>query len=581
MVSGADLASVTLGKYRLIAELGRGGMAEVFLAVTGSAAMAFSKLVVVKKPREHLADDVDFMTMLVDEGRIAARLNHPNLVQTLEVGEVNGQYFLTMEYLDGQPLHRLLNRARATIPEGMLLSVLADVLGGIHYAHELNDYDGSPLQIVHRDVTPHNVFITYEGQVKVVDFGIAKAVGRASETRHGVVKGKTAYMAPEQACGQGVSRCVDVFAIGVMLFEAATRARMWKGVSEPDIIRRLVSGEIPSSPKAVNPAVDDELDRICRKALMFSPKDRYQTAAAFQVDLEKYLSSKGGRPSAREVGAYVAELFADKRATTDKIIGSQLAHLKTDARVPLADMPASSSDNSMSVNSMTAPMQAAVKAAAASLAPNSSTQIMKHPGGPGHGAPSSGQTGHGASGGQLGGQLGHNGHGGHGGHPTGQAAQFRPGAREEEHRPPFLVRDPREAGASQTTQSFKDAVRNNTRGLAPLIAAAVVLTVATAALTIVSFSPAQTTRANASGSVSGSPRVPGKMITVTLRATPLETRFSIDGGPLQENPFIGQFESDGKDHVIRAVAPGYPATEETVVFGNDVSMRFTLARGGK
>src|SRR6185369_5826291 len=117
------MSSVTLGKYRLIAELGRGGMAEVFLAVTSAAAMSFSKLVVVKKPREHLAHDIDFMTMLVDEARIAARLNHPNLVQTLEVGEINGQYFLTMEYLDGQPLHRILNRARATISQEMLLGI--------------------------------------------------------------------------------------------------------------------------------------------------------------------------------------------------------------------------------------------------------------------------------------------------------------------------------------------------------------------------------------------------------------------------------------------------------------------------
>src|SRR3954469_16851458 len=118
------MASVTLGRYRLIAELGRGGMAEVFLAVTTSAAMSFSKLVVLKKPREHLADDVDFMTMLVDEARIAARLNHPNLVQTLEVDEVNGQYFLTMEYLDGQPLHRILSRARATLPQQIYLTIL-------------------------------------------------------------------------------------------------------------------------------------------------------------------------------------------------------------------------------------------------------------------------------------------------------------------------------------------------------------------------------------------------------------------------------------------------------------------------
>src|SRR5262245_50631972 len=233
------MSTRTLGKYRLIAELGQGGMADVYLAITSQSAAYFAKLVVIKRLKDHLAHDVEFMTMFVDEARIAARLNHPNLVQTIEVGEVNGQYFLTMEYLDGQPLHRVLSRARATIPQPMHLSILCDVLAGIHYAHELKDYDGTPLQIVHRDVTPHNCFTTYEGQTKVVDFGIAKAVGRASETRHGVVKGKTAYMAPEQACGQAVDARVDVFAVGVMVYEAAIRGRMWKGVSETDIIRRL------------------------------------------------------------------------------------------------------------------------------------------------------------------------------------------------------------------------------------------------------------------------------------------------------------------------------------------------------
>ena len=218
----------TFGRYRLIAELGRGGMATVFLAVTeGAMGINFNKLVVLKRLREHVADDPEFVTMLMDEARIAARLNHPNVVQTLEVDKAEGEPFLAMEYLDGQPLHRILSRDRATFPLAMFLAVLADVLSGLHHAHELADFDGTPLNIVHRDVTPHNVFVTYNGQVKVVDFGIAKAEGRASETKHGVVKGKVSYMAPEQARSGMLDRRTDVFAVGVMLFEACTRRRMW------------------------------------------------------------------------------------------------------------------------------------------------------------------------------------------------------------------------------------------------------------------------------------------------------------------------------------------------------------------
>src|SRR5450432_1495059 len=206
------MTDASFGKYRLIAELGQGGMADVFLAmVAGPAGSGFSKLTVVKRLRQNLVEDPEFVAMLVDEARIAARLNHPNVVQTNEVGEVDNQFFIAMEYLDGQPLHRIQQRAMRArkkakeggsgehtlasaaedpFPKQLEYWVILNVLEGLHHAHELADYDGTPLQIVHRDVTPHNVFVTYEGQVKVVDFGIAKSVGRAAETQHGTVKGK-------------------------------------------------------------------------------------------------------------------------------------------------------------------------------------------------------------------------------------------------------------------------------------------------------------------------------------------------------------------------------------------------------
>src|SRR5689334_22978828 len=268
----------SLGKYRLIAELGHGGMAEVYLAVVRGPA-GFNKLVVVKQIRPQLAEDPEFLTMFLDEARLAARLNHPNVVQTNEVGQEGRRYFIAMEYLEGQPLNRIVNR---TAKEGLLtpalyVRILIDALNGLHYAHELADFDGTPLMVVHRDMTPHNVFVTYSGQVKVVDFGIAKALGSSSETRTGVLKGKVAYMAPEQAMGEKVDRRADLFSVGVMLWEAATGKRLWKGVPDITILQRLLSGEVPS-PRSIKPEVPEKLEAIIMKALSHQRDDRYENA---------------------------------------------------------------------------------------------------------------------------------------------------------------------------------------------------------------------------------------------------------------------------------------------------------------
>src|ERR1700761_3781049 len=252
----------SLGKYRLIAELGHGGMAEVYLAVVRGPA-GFNKLGVIKQIRPQLAAGPGVLGMFLDEAKLAARLSHPNVVQTNEVGQEGDTHFLMMEYLDGQPLNRITQRLgkRGGLPLHMHLQIIVDLLGGLHYAHELTDYDGTPLGVVHRDITPHNVFVTYEGQVKVVDFGIAKAMNSSSETRTGVLKGKVAYMAPEQARGERVDRRADIFSVGVLLWEAVTGRRLWKGVPDITILQRLLNGDIPT-PKSVKPDVDDKLEAI-------------------------------------------------------------------------------------------------------------------------------------------------------------------------------------------------------------------------------------------------------------------------------------------------------------------------------
>ena len=189
----------SIGKYRVIAKLGQGGMARVLLAAAAGPA-GFNKLMVVKELREELAAEPEFLTMFLDEARLAARLNHPNVVTTYEVVTEGDRHYIAMDYLDGQPLNRLLHRiSYSEMPLDVHLRIICDALEGLHYAHTVADFDGSPLNVVHRDVSPHNIFVTYDGQVKLVDFGVAKAAGAAAQTQTGVFKGKIRYMAPEQA----------------------------------------------------------------------------------------------------------------------------------------------------------------------------------------------------------------------------------------------------------------------------------------------------------------------------------------------------------------------------------------------
>ncbi len=331
------MGAAAFGKYRLIAELGHGGMADVFLAVqAGPAGSGFRKLTVVKRLRQNLAEEPEFVAMLVDEARIAARLNHPNVVQTNEVGQVGQHYFIAMEYLDGQPFHRIQHRSTQRAKDGSAAPVdreqqyivVMDALAGLHHAHELCDFDGSPLQIVHRDMTPHNIFVTYDGQVKVVDFGIAKAAGRASETRQGVVKGKVRYMAPEQAIGHALDRRADVFSMGVILWEIATSRRMWKDKDDLQIVHELVASQVPTSPRSVDPSVPEGIDRICQRALAPRAEDRYANAEEFRADIEQFLAEAGSLVDARRrLARSVSELFADKRSEIRTVIEKQLSAL--------------------------------------------------------------------------------------------------------------------------------------------------------------------------------------------------------------------------------------------------------------
>jgi serine/threonine-protein kinase len=264
--------------------------------------------------------------MFMNEARLAARLNHPNIVQTNEVFEHQGLPILVMEHLQGQALSEVLSRARGRqkFPLTMHLRVISDVLSGLHYSHELRDFDGTPLNVVHRDMSPHNVFVTFDGQVKLLDFGIAKLAGSHVETETGVIKGKIRYMSPEQITGENVDSRADLFAVGVMLWEAAAEARMWAGKSEATIMNHLLNGEVPS-PKSVNPGVSDALERIVMKALASRAADRYASAAELQSELDDYVTSLGTQVRPRDIGKAVSDLFQEERAQTRRIIEAQLS----------------------------------------------------------------------------------------------------------------------------------------------------------------------------------------------------------------------------------------------------------------
>lgn len=317
-----------VGKYRIVSELGRGGMANVYLALARSAG-GVSKLVVLKALRQEIAEEAGSLRMFLDEARLAAQLNHPNVVQTYEVGTEGDRHVIVMEHLEGQPLSRILRLAQGVdrqLSESMFLYIIIGLLEGLHYAHELKSYEGEPLRLVHRDVSPQNVFVTYDGQVKVLDFGIAKAATSSSQTTTGVIKGKIAYMAPEQMSGAVIDARADVFSVGCILWAGVTGQKLWKDLTDIQIVKKVLAGEIPN-PRTVNPDCTDELARITMKALAIDPDQRYPTARVLQLELEKYVEQSGLHIKRREVGEFISKLFGDIRAELSVHIESQLSEL--------------------------------------------------------------------------------------------------------------------------------------------------------------------------------------------------------------------------------------------------------------
>ena len=322
--------SLQLGKYRLIIELAQGGMGNVYLAVAQGPA-GFNKLSVIKELKPSLLEEQGFLEMFLDEARLSARLSHQNVVQTNEASVEGGRAFIAMEYLEGQSLVRVRSRLgkKQKLPLGVHLRVIAEACRGLDYAHGLRDFDGTPLDVVHRDVSPHNIFVTYDGQVKIVDFGVAKALSSNHETTVGVMKGKVPYMAPEQVMGAEMDRRVDVFALGVILWEAVANRRLWDQQRTETILAKLMSSDIPRL-AAVLPDAPPRLLALVDRATAAHPDARFPTAEALRLEIEAYLAEtgEGAHHTLRELGAAMAEGFAYERAQVSAAVTEQLRLLR-------------------------------------------------------------------------------------------------------------------------------------------------------------------------------------------------------------------------------------------------------------
>jgi phosphate transport system substrate-binding protein len=336
-----------IGSYRVIANLGSGGMADVMLAAK-TGPVNFTKLVVIKRLRAELARQSEaprYRALLLDEARVAARMHHPNIVQTYEVTNDGGEPFITMEYLDGQPVSgvlRAVRHATLTLPVELSLRIVADILLALGHAHDLADFDGTPLNIVHRDVSPQNVFWTYDGEIKLMDFGVAKFSQGTTKTQAGYIKGKLSYMAPEQARGEPIDRRADVFAVGVMLWELLSGRRLFKSNTDAATLQKLLYEPIPPL-TAIVPGIDPMLAAISDRALARDREQRYSDAATMRADIELAL---GDRSPRRELmSGYIQQLFTSKREEIRDLIRWALS--REDAPVTQIDIHGGDESNSV------------------------------------------------------------------------------------------------------------------------------------------------------------------------------------------------------------------------------------------
>lgn len=301
------------GKYILLDKLASGGMAEVYRAkVTGVE--SFQRLCAIKCMLPTLVEDPQFVTMFIDEAKIAAQLNHANIVQIYELGRLNDRLYIAMELISGRNLRDVIKRANKSnmpIPVGFAAYVVAKAAEGLDFAHRKTGVDGKPLNLVHRDVSPQNILVSYDGEVKVVDFGIAKAELRATETRAGVLKGKFAYMAPEQVVGENIDRRADIFALGSVLYEILTGAKLFTGESDFSVLEKVRNAEKPDF-KSVIQTSTPELENVLARALAKNPNDRFAFASDVAEALTPLLIDNRSLFGAKQAAQFMQTLYVDE-----------------------------------------------------------------------------------------------------------------------------------------------------------------------------------------------------------------------------------------------------------------------------
>ena len=320
------------GKYTLIRKLATGGMAELFLAIQRSVA-GFEKLLVIKRILPAMNQDQSFIDMLLHEARVAATLSHPNIVQIFDVGQVEGIYYIAMEHVHGEDLRSIVRQMKkksvSEFPLEHAMSIIGGICAGLAYAHEKRDLDGTELNIVHRDISPQNVVVTFSGDVKIVDFGIAKSDTKMTEnTRSGKLKGKIPYMSPEQARGEVIDWRSDIFATGVMLFELTTGKRLFKGASEFETLKLICERDYPW-PSQVRPGYPPDLEQIVMRALSKDRTARFQSAREMQQVLEDFVRGERIPTSTIALSQFMQGLFQDKlHAQKEQLLqGKQLADI--------------------------------------------------------------------------------------------------------------------------------------------------------------------------------------------------------------------------------------------------------------
>jgi serine/threonine-protein kinase len=314
----------TVGRYVLLAPLAEGGMAEIWLA-RQSGLQGFEKLVVIKRMANATEAEPEFIEMFLTEARLAAQLSHPHIVQIFDLGEEAGAFYMAMEYLDGEDLARIRragNQLGKPLPDALVAFLIAQAAAGLHYAHTRAGLDGKPLAIVHRDVSPQNLIVTWDGSLKIVDFGIAKAATQS--TVSGKLKGKLGYMAPEQARLEPVDARSDVFALGVVLFELLTHTRLLPKLGDADILATIAGDVQLPRPSERRPGVPYDLERIVLRAMSRDPAERYQSAREMQEALEGYLREHGHVVSAGTVSDYLRGVFAERIAERKALIEAAL-----------------------------------------------------------------------------------------------------------------------------------------------------------------------------------------------------------------------------------------------------------------